>query len=89
MPSSHHTQRQNQCTLMPNFVVRKGAFVLKPLRALIPCVDETLHIGWDAFLVLDHRLHVLDSVFRGKPTKGDCPSIQGLDEDLPSLYKGV
>ena len=54
----------------PNIVVCKGAFVLKPLRTLIPCVDETLLVGWDILLVLDLRLHVLDCVIRKKNYSG-------------------
>ena len=74
-----------QYVLMPNVAFFNGAFVLKRLS----CEEETLLVWWVALLVLDHLLHVLDSVSIVKPTKGDCPSIQGLDEDLHVLYKGV
>ena len=66
--------------LLLDVVVCKGEFVLK----LLPCVDETLLVGWDALPVLDLQLHFPDSVLGGKH-KGDCLPIQGLDEDLHAL----
>ena len=44
--------------LFLNVVVRESAAVFK----LLSGEDETLLIGWDAFLVLDLGLHVLDGV---------------------------
>ena len=39
-------------------VVRKGAAVLE----LLASEDETLLIGWNTFLVLDLRLHIVDGI---------------------------
>ena len=63
--------------LLLDVVVRKGAAILE----LLACEDEPLLVRWDAFLVLDFGLNVLDSV-RGLNIKSDGLASQRLDENL-------
>jgi len=63
--------------LLLDVVVRKGASVLE----LLSSEDESLLIGWDALLVLDLGLDVLDGV-AWLDLKGDGLTSQCLDEDL-------
>ena len=63
--------------LLLDVVVRKGSAVFE----LLSSEDETLLIGWDAFLVLDLSLDVLNGV-RWLDLKSDGLSGEGLDEDL-------
>merc|ERR1719309_1732944 len=50
---------------------------------LFPSKDQPLLIWWDAFLVLDFRFHVLDSI-RSFNLESDRLTSQSLDEDLHS-----
>jgi len=50
---------------------------------LLSSEDETLLVRWDAFLVLDLGLHIVNGV-RGFDLKSDGLSSEGLDEDLHS-----
>merc|ERR1711934_874307 len=60
-----------------NVVVRKRAAVFQ----LLACEDQALLIWWDAFLVLDLGLDIVDGV-GGLHIKGDGLASQGLHEDL-------
>ena len=63
--------------LLLDVVVREGAAILE----LLSSEDESLLIGWDALLVLDLGLDVLDGV-RWLNIKGDSFTGEGLDENL-------
>ena len=52
------TKHQVEGGLLLDVVVRKSSAVLQ----LLPCEDETLLVRWDALLVLDFLLHVIDRV---------------------------
>jgi hypothetical protein len=56
-------------------VVAQRAAVFK----LLAGKDQALLIGWDAFLVLDLGLHIVDSVAR-LHLEGDSLAREGLDE---------
>ena len=66
-----------ECGLLLDVVVRQCAAVLK----LLASKDEALLIGWDALLVLDLGLDVLDGV-RWLDLKGDGLASESLHEDL-------
>ena len=63
-------------------VVGKGTSILE----LLSSEDEALLVGWDALLILDLRLHVVDRVGRfnleSDGLAGEC-----LDEDLHATAK--
>merc|ERR1711937_1042795 len=63
--------------LLLDVVVGEGSAVLE----LLTGEDESLLVRWDALLVLDLGLDVLDGV-RWLDIKGDGLAGQGLDEDL-------
>jgi len=63
--------------LLLDVVVRKSAAILK----LLASEDQALLVGWDAFLVLDLRLNVVDRVRRFN-LEGDSLAGESLDEDL-------
>ena len=63
--------------LLLDVVVTEGSTVFE----LLSGEDESLLIGWDAFLVLDLGLDVLDGV-RWLNVEGDGLTGEGLDEDL-------
>ena len=63
--------------LLLNVVVRKGSAILE----LLTSEDKSLLIWWDALLVLDLGLDVLNGV-GWLNIEGDGLSSQGLDEDL-------
>ena len=44
--------------LFLNIIICKSAAIFE----LLPCEDQALLIGWDAFLVLDLRLDVVDGI---------------------------
>ena len=67
--------------LLLDVVVAQGAAILK----LLASEDESLLVWWDALLVLDLGLHVLDRV-AGLDLEGDGFSGEGLDEDLHRLF---
>jgi len=66
-----------ECRLLLDVVVRKSSSVFE----LFPGKDEALLVGWDAFLVLDLCLDIVDCV-GGLDLEGDGLSCQGLDKDL-------
>ena len=55
-----------------NVIIRKGSAVLQ----LLPGENKTLLIGWNAFLILDLRLDVVDGIARldlkGNGLASDC-----------------
>jgi len=63
--------------LLLNVVIRESATVLQ----LLSGKDKTLLVGWDSFLVLNLRLHVVDGV-RGLDLESDGLSSEGFYEDL-------
>ncbi len=63
--------------LLLNVIVGEGAAVLE----LLSGEDETLLVGWDALLVLDLCLDVVDSVGR-LDVEGDGLAGESLDKDL-------
>jgi len=71
------TEDEVEGGLLLDVVVRKSASVFE----LLSCEDEALLIGWDALLVLDLGLDIVDSV-RGLDLKGDGLSGESLHEDL-------
>lgn len=56
--STAKSQHQVQGALLLNIVVRKCSAVFQ----LLAGEDQSLLVGWDAFLVLDLRLHVINRV---------------------------
>ena len=52
------TQHKVQCALLLNVVVRQSAAILQ----LLASKDQTLLVRWDALLVLDLLLHVVNGV---------------------------
>ena len=69
------------CYLL-DVVIRKGAAVLE----LFTSEDQTLLIWWNALLVLDLGLDVLNGV-GGLDLKGDGLARKGLDKDLHLLAR--
>ena len=63
--------------LLLNVVVAQSATILE----LLSSEDESLLVGWDALLVLNLSLDVVDSV-RGLDLKGDSLASESLHEDL-------
>jgi len=53
-------QDKVKSTLLLNIVVRKSATILK----LFASEDQALLVGWDALLILDLRLHIVNRVRR-------------------------
>ena len=66
-----------ECRLLLDVVVAQGAAILK----LLASKDESLLVWWDALLVLDLGLHVINCV-AGLDLEGDGFAGEGLDEDL-------
>ena len=66
-----------ECRLLLDVVVAQGAAILK----LLASEDESLLVWWDALLVLDLGLHVIDRV-AGLDLEGDGFAGEGLDKDL-------
>jgi hypothetical protein len=71
------TENQMQRRLFLDVIVGKSSAVLE----LLAGEDQTLLVGWDALLVLDLRLDVVDRV-RRLDLKCDGLASQGLHEDL-------
>ena len=63
--------------LLLDVIVGKGA----PVLELLPGEDQPLLVRWDALLVLDFSLHVVDGV-GALDLQGDGFAGEGLDEDL-------
>jgi len=68
--------------LLLDVVVTKSTSILE----LLSSEDESLLIGWDAFLVLDLGLDILDGV-GWLNFEGDSLTGEGLDEDLHTTSK--
>ena len=75
--ATSESQHEMQSWLFLDVVVRQGSAVLK----LLSSENESLLIGWDAFLVLDLGLHVFDGV-GWLNVEGDGLASQSLHEDL-------
>ena len=75
--SSSESEDQMKGGLFLDVVVGEGSAVFE----LLSSEDESLLIGWDAFLVLDLGLDILNGVC-WLNIKGDCLSCEGLDENL-------
>ena len=75
--ASTQTQHQMEGRLLLDVVVAQGAAILQ----LLASEDESLLVWWDALLVLDLGLHVLNRV-AGLDLEGDGFAGEGLDEDL-------
>jgi hypothetical protein len=71
------TEDQVEGALLLNVVVGEGAAIFK----LLAGEDETLLVWGNAFLVLNLRLYVVDSV-RRLHLQGDGLASEGLDENL-------
>merc|ERR1711975_35922 len=71
------TKHQVEGRLLLNVVVRKSTAVLE----LLAGEDEALLVWWEALLVLDLGLHILDRV-RWLNIEGDGLTSEGLDENL-------
>jgi len=71
------TKDKMESGLFLNVIVRKRSSILK----LLSREDQTLLLWWNAFLVLDLRLDVLDGVV-GFDVQSDRFSREGLDENL-------
>jgi len=71
------TQDEMKGGLLLDVVIRKSAAVLK----LLPGENQALLIGWDALLILNFRLDVVDRV-RRLDLQGDRLSGKRLNEDL-------
>merc|ERR1712178_658430 len=82
MQTSTKTQDEVQCRLLLDVVIRKGATIFQ----LFASKDEALLIRWDAFLVLNFRLNVINRV-AGFNVQGDRFASQGLHEDLHTTAK--
>jgi hypothetical protein len=77
LAATAQSQHQMERRLLLDVVVREGTTVLE----LFSGEDETLLVGWDAFLVLDFGLDVLDRVGRFDFER-DRLAGEGLHEDL-------
>ena len=71
------TENQMESGLLLDVVIAESTAVFE----LLASKDESLLIGWDALLVLDLGLHVVNSV-RWLDLKCDCLASECLDEDL-------
>ena len=71
---------RTQVTNLLNVVIREGAAILK----LLASKYQTLLVRWDALLVLNFRLDIVDGVRRFN-FEGDCFARKGLDENLHFL----
>jgi len=75
--TTSESEHQVESGLLLNVVIGEGSSVFQ----LLSCEDQSLLIGWDALLVLDLGLHVLDGI-RWLNIEGDGLTGEGLDEDL-------
>jgi len=75
--SSTETEDQVEGGLLLDVIIRKGSAVLE----LLARKDEALLVRWDALLVLDFGLDIVNSV-RGLDLEGDSLSSERLYEDL-------
>jgi len=75
--TSSQSENQMKSRLLLNIVIRKRTAILQ----LLPCEDQTLLIRWNAFLVLNLRLHIWDCV-RGFNIQGNGLASKCLDKYL-------
>merc|ERR1719486_1839109 len=75
--TSPQSEHKMEGRLLLDVVVGEGSSVLQ----LLSSKDQSLLIGWNAFLVLNLGLHVLNGV-RWLDLKSDSFPSKGLDEDL-------
>jgi len=80
--TSSQSENQVESGLLLDVVVRQGSAVFE----LLSSEDESLLVGWDAFLVLDLSLHVFNGV-SWLHIKGDGLAGEGLHEDLHTTSK--
>ena len=70
------TEHEMERGLLLNVVVAEGATILE----LLAGEDQALLVWWDAFLVLDLRLHIIDGIrglnLEGDGLAGDCDGSQ-------------
>jgi len=71
------TEDKVKCRLLLDVIVGEGA----PVLELLTGEDQPLLVRWDALLVLDFSLHVVDGV-GALDLQGDGFAGEGLDEDL-------
>jgi hypothetical protein len=81
LSSTSQTQDEMQGRLLLDVVVGKGAAVFE----LLASEDQALLVGWDALLVLDFGLDIVDGVGR-LHLKGDSLAREGLDEAVVCQY---
>jgi len=79
--TSSKSEDQVEGALLLDVVVRESSAILK----LLSCEDESLLIWWDAFLVLDLGLDILNSISRLN-IEGDGFAGEGLDENLHDCF---
>jgi len=68
-----------QCRLLLNVVITQSA----PILELFSSKDQALLIRWNALLILDLALYIVNGIAR-LDFKSDSLSGEGLDEDLHS-----
>ena len=68
-----------QCRLLLNVVITQSA----PILELFSSKDQALLIRWNALLILDLALYIVNGIAR-LDFKSDGLSGEGLDEDLHS-----
>ena len=73
--SSAETQHEMEGGLLLDVVVGEGAAVFE----LLAGEDQALLVGWDAFLVLDFGLNIVDGIGR-LHLKSDSLAREGLDD---------
>ena len=81
LAATSQAQHQVQSALLLNVVVGEGSSVLK----LLSGKDKTLLVRWDALLVLDLSLDILDGV-GALDLKSDGLTRKGLDENLHGSF---
>ena len=75
--AASESQDEVEGGLLLDVVVAESSAILE----LLSSENESLLVRWDALLVLDLGLHVLDSI-GGLNIEGDGLTSEGLDEDL-------
>ena len=80
--SSTKPEHKVESRLLLDVVVGEGAAILK----LFSSKDQSLLIWWNALLVLDLGLHILDRI-RGLDLESDGLASQGLHKDLHTSTK--
>lgn len=76
------TENQMESALLLNVVVAQSATILQ----LLTSKDQTLLVRWNAFLVLDLRLDVINGI-RGLHFQRNSLASQSLDKDLHTTTK--